>query len=101
MKYLITIITLFLFLNAHGQSKYRRPSSDGPKTGPVVLVAGIVISAVAVVVPDGIEWTYMNNGPSTCVKVYTPMYRQPARMGMLGVGVCFSVGGLIYTLNHR
>lgn len=86
--------------NTSAQNKLRfKNSSD--KTGIAMLLGGVVISTIAISIPDGTEWTYANTGPNTQHMVYTPFFKQPARVGMLVVGVTFSITGLFYIKNNK
>ena len=93
MRQLITIALIFVCLTGFGQNRKNKVHYNNDKTGLVIAGSGILISAIAITVPDGGNWTYAGGYNSQVI--YKPFFQQPARVTMLCVGVTFSIGGLI------
>lgn len=102
MKKIFVAIAFALLLFSVSADAQTRATYD-KTTGRMVTAAGIAFSIIAVTVPDGGNWTYIRSGnsPGSQQKVYKPFFQQPARVTMLGIGVTFSIGGLIFNHNNK
>lgn len=90
MKNLILVILLLLSFNIEAQKKYQYN-----KEGLILTGTGIVFSLIAITVPDHSEWTNSKQGQHSYI-INKPFYQNPARDVVLGIGVTFTISGLIY-----
>jgi len=92
MKRLITIALLCLCMTGYGQNKKYSDNSTNDY-GLIMMSGGIVLSVIAVAVPDGGNWTYSNGFNSKVIN--KPFFQQPTRVVMLGIGVTLTIGGIV------
>lgn len=98
MKKLIILTLLLLSFNI--QAEKPNKITYNTNSGLVLVGTGVAFSLIAIACPDGSEWKNSKMGQGSYI-ITKPWYQNPARDIVLGIGVTFSIGGLIYQHNNK